>query len=117
MTAKYHLQLVIALIGAGKNEEADKVWAETKQAKLGANSLYQQAQLMALKKGDGAEIAKLLTKSLYERPTEKTRNDLRKFIRTEHDFSDYRKREDWKDLVTDEAIEGGDKKPASRPSK
>ncbi len=98
-TARFRLQLVIALTAAGKTKEATEVWAATKQDKLTRNSFYQRALFMALSKEEPAKIAEILHQTLDPRPTAKTRNDLRKFIRSEPDFKSFLTREDWKTLV------------------
>ncbi|RMG11233.1 MAG: hypothetical protein D6731_15935 [Planctomycetota bacterium] len=124
-TARYQLQLLICLLAAGKEEEAKAVESELRFDKLADNSLYQQAILMALRGEDPSKIAETLHRTLDPRPTPKTRNDLRHFIRTEPDFASFLGREDWKDLVSDEPLtaasegEGAAEQssPSSRPVK
>jgi tetratricopeptide (TPR) repeat protein len=113
-TARFRLQLVVALTASGKTDEAAEVWKATKQDKLTQNSFYQRALLMALEKEDPVKIAERLHQTLDPRPTTKTRDDLRKFIRSEPDFRSFLNREDWKGLVT---FEEAGAKPTSRPGR
>jgi tetratricopeptide (TPR) repeat protein len=115
-TARFRLQLVIALTAAGETKEAKEVWEATKTEKLTRNSFYQRAQYMTLMKEDPAKIADVLHQTLDPRPTVKTRNDLRKFIRSEPDFQAFIQRKDWETLVKLEK-EGATTPPTSRPSK
>jgi tetratricopeptide (TPR) repeat protein len=115
-TARFKLQLVITLKANGKEEEAAKAKEAVRFDQLGEQSLYQQGVLMALEGGDPAKIAEVLERSLAPRPTPKTRNDMRHFIRTEPDFKPFLNRPEWKALIKNEPLEGGEK-PASRPAK
>lgn len=106
-TAKYRLQLVICLYAEGKKDEAEAAWSETHQDKLTPDAAYQLAVLKSLR-GDGPEaVAAELRRCLDPdvRPKARARNQLRKFVRTEPDFSDFTDREDWKDLTEDEPEE------------
>lgn len=101
--AKFRLQLVIVLEAQGKKDEAAAVWAEVDPEAFDENAQYQLALLHALR-GDLAKAGEALTKSMAARPTADTRNQLRKYLRTEPDFAPALQREDWSALVTDEPV-------------
>lgn len=116
-TAKLRLQLVIVLTAQGNKTEADEVWKATERNHFSANTLYQEAILLAVQKAGAEKIGAKLRKSLDPkvRPKARARNQLRKMIRSEPDFRDHLKLSGWKDLVTDEKVK--QPKPTSRPSK
>lgn len=101
--AKFRLQLVIVLEAQGKKDEAAEVWADVDVAAFDDNAQYQLALLQALR-GDLAKAGEALTKAMASRPTADTRNQLRKYLRTEPDFAPGLTREDWSALVTDEPV-------------
>lgn len=101
--AKAKLQLVLVLTATGKGKDADEAWASLEQARLGDAGLYQLAVLDAMK-GQADAATEKLKRFMDTRPTAKARNQLRKFIRTEPDFTDLRARDDWKVLVEDEPV-------------
>lgn len=101
--AKFRLQLVIVLEAQGKTDEAAEVWADVDVAAFDDNAQYQLALLQALR-GDLAKAGEALTKAMASRPTADTRNQLRKYLRTEPDFAPGLAREDWSALVTDEPV-------------
>ena len=71
--------------------------------------MYQQAVYHGAR-GDGAKAREILASFMAEtRPTARSRNDLRNFIRTEPDFQAHLEGEGWAELTTDEAL--GEEKP------
>ena len=109
--AKYQLQVVIVLTAlsryeAARAEEAKLLWAEVDKASLSASSYYQQAQLAALERKDGDAAREHLDAAMKLRPTVKTRNQLRDFVRKDPFFTALRDAESWKNFVTDEPEEG-----------
>ena len=101
---KYRLQLTLVLTARGNAEEAAATYEEINFNALTENSLYQQAVYQALQ--DNPEMAAdCLRQFMATRPNAQTRNQLRKFIRTEPDFSDYVGGNDWNDLTDDEPVE------------
>lgn len=104
--AKCKLQLTIVLTALGQTDEANTVWGSIEQDKLTDAALYQRAMLHALK-NEADQATDCLKRFMATRPAgndgKKARNQLRKFIRTEPDFATLRAREDWHELITDEA--------------
>jgi tetratricopeptide (TPR) repeat protein len=100
------LQLAIVQQALGHADEAQATYASIQQDKLNEQSLYQQALYHALK-SEADQATDCLHRFMATRPAGapglKARNQLRKFIRTEPDFAQLRTRDDWHDLVTDEA--------------
>lgn len=99
--ARFRLQLTLVLEGLGREDEAAAAWAEVDEADLDENAHYQRALLHAVR-GDLEQAGASLRAALATRPTAATRNQLRKFVRTEPDLSAGLGREDWRALVTDE---------------
>lgn len=99
--AKFRVQLTLVLEALGRKDEAAAVWAEVKPDDLDDNAQYQLALLRALR-GDLDGAAEALRRSMATRPTAATRNQLRKYVRTEPDFRPALALEGWRDLVTDE---------------
>ncbi|MCO5166363.1 MAG: hypothetical protein M9894_08365 [Planctomycetes bacterium] len=99
--AKFRVQLVLVLEALERKEEAAAVWAEVAPDDLDDNAQYQLALLRALR-GDLDGAAEALRRSMATRPTASTRNQLRKYVRTEPDFQAALEREGWQDLVKDE---------------
>jgi hypothetical protein len=102
LVAKYRLQLLIVLTALERKQDAEKLRARLDESKLGSSSNYQRAQLSALEGKGGDAVAALLEAAMKERPTLKTRNQLRNFIRTDPFFEPLRAAENWKPLVEDE---------------
>jgi tetratricopeptide (TPR) repeat protein len=113
--AKFRLQLCLVLEAQGKKDEADAEWRDVHEADLDENALYQRALREAVH-GDLAKAGQLLREALALRPTSDTRNQLRKFIRTEPDLQPGLARDDWKDVVTDEPPGRGPAAPAAPPA-
>ncbi len=102
LLAKYRLQLLIVLTVLERKDDAEKLRAKLDESKLGGNSNYQRAQLSALEGKGGDAVAAFLEAAMKERPTIKTRNQLRNFIRSDPFFASLRAAENWKPLVTNE---------------
>jgi tetratricopeptide (TPR) repeat protein len=99
--AKFRLQLVIVLEALGRKDEAAAQWARIAPEHLDDNCHYQLAVLHALR-GDPDQARASLERAMALRPTVDTRDQLRKYIRTEPDLQGFLDREDWRPLVTDE---------------
>lgn len=99
--ARFELQRVIVLEGLGRKDEATAAWSAVDPADLDDNALYQLAILHAVR-GDLPSAAEALRRAMKTRPTPATRNQLRKYIRTEPDLTGAVGLEEWRDLVTDE---------------
>jgi hypothetical protein len=93
---------LIVLTALERKQDAEKLRARLDESKLGSSSNYQRAQLSALEGKGGDAVAALLEAAMKERPTLKTRNQLRNFIRTDPFFEPLRAAENWKPLVEDE---------------
>lgn len=111
--ARFLITQANVFLASGQPEDADATFDDIDQTKLDDNANYQLAVWWALQgapKGDkpandeaAGRAAAYLKKSLALRPVPITRNQLRKFVRTEPDFAPFLKRDDWKELVTDES--------------
>lgn len=99
--AKFRLQLVIVLEALGRERDADAEWSRIAPAHLDDNCHYQLAILHALR-GEPDAARASLERAMALRPTVDTRNQLRKYLRTEPDLQGCLAREDWRALVTDE---------------
>jgi tetratricopeptide (TPR) repeat protein len=121
--ARFLVTLANVYRAHGNAEEADATFDDIDQSKLDDNANYQLAvwwALQATPAGQGGEAgaraAAYLKKAMALRPVPVTRNQLRKFIRTEPDFAPLLERDDWKGLVTDEpetATEQGSSPPGA----
>jgi tetratricopeptide (TPR) repeat protein len=103
LLAKYRLQQLIVLTALGRKDAAKTARASLDESKLTNNSYYQQAQLRALEDKGGDAVAEMLNAAMKERPTLKTRNQLRNFIRSDPFFAPFRAEANWKTLVENEA--------------
>lgn len=99
--ARFELQRVVVLEGLGRKDEAAAAWADIDAADLDENAHYQLAILHAVR-GDLGKAAAALKQAMATRPTAATRNQLRKYVRTEPDFAGGLALDDWRELVTDE---------------
>jgi tetratricopeptide (TPR) repeat protein len=107
--AKCKLQLALVQLALGKADESKATYDSIPAADMGDACLYQQAVLEAMQgaapEGITDKLTRFMTNTRARGPEgAKARNQLRKFIRTEPDFEKFLTREDWKPLVTDEAL-------------
>lgn len=98
---RFELQRVIVLEALERKDEAAAAWTAIDPADLDENAHYQLAILHAVR-GDVPKAADALRQAMQTRPTAATRNQLRKYVRTEPDFAGAVGLDDWRDLVTDE---------------
>lgn len=91
--ARFELQRVIVLEALDRKDEASAAWAALDAGDLDENAHYQLAILHAVR-GDLPKAAEALREAMKTRPTPATRNQLRKYIRTEPDLADAIGRED-----------------------
>lgn len=99
--AKVKVQLALCKEALGDKEGAKKTLEAVDPEDLGDSSLYNQALLDAFH-GDEKAAREKLAGSLKLRPEPRSRNQLRKFIRTEPDFQKFVSLESWKELTQDE---------------
>lgn len=115
------LQLAIVHLARKETEDAEGTWRELDEKLLDDNCQYQLCVWWALR-GELEKSRAAARRSLDLRPTGLTRNQLRKFMRSEPDLAPLLPREDWKAIATDEDPAAGpverpeDKKPAERPT-
>jgi tetratricopeptide (TPR) repeat protein len=102
LIARYLLQLAIVYRARGAVVTSDMLAAIIDPTLLGPESLYQQSVFAAVRGDD--EGARTLMKMFFDdtRPTKESRNDLRKFVRSEPDLQHLVELDSWKYLVTDE---------------
>jgi tetratricopeptide (TPR) repeat protein len=114
MLARFRLQLVIALEGSGKKAEGQTEWQDVRIDLLDDGAAYQLAVLHGVR-GEADEALESMRRFMAVRPTPATRNQLRKFIRTEPDLVPFLERDGWRALVTDEPEDAAAPPPAPAP--
>lgn len=113
------LQLAIVHLARKETDDAEGTWRELDEKLLDDNCQYQLCVWWALQ-GELERSKAAAQRSLDLRPTGLTRNQLRKFMRSEPDLAPLLPREDWKAIATDEDPAAGpvvkpEEKPAERP--
>jgi tetratricopeptide (TPR) repeat protein len=102
--AKVKTQIATCCEVLGRPDDAKKALEAVDPQDYDDSCLYNQALLDAVR-GDGKKAGNELRDSMKNtRPTAKSRNQLRKMIRTEPDFSKFVADPSWKDVVTDEPV-------------
>jgi hypothetical protein len=115
------LQLAIVHQARKELDDAEGTWRELDEKLLDDNCQYQLCVWWALQ-GELEKSKAAAQRSLDLRPTGLTRNQLRKFMRSEPDLLPLLTREDWKAIATDEDPAAGpvkkpeDEKPAEKPT-
>jgi tetratricopeptide (TPR) repeat protein len=102
--AKVNLQLAISLYAQDNADEAERVFRAIPAAHLTEASYYQQGIWHVLHAREG-EAIEALQAFMDTRPNARTRNQLRKFIRDEPDFTAHIDDAAWANLVQDEPEE------------
>jgi tetratricopeptide (TPR) repeat protein len=100
--AKVKLQLSLCREVLGDKDGAKKALEAVDAEDMDDATLYNQAMLDALHGDEKAVREKLTAFMKATRPEARSRNQLRKFIRTEPDFQKWVNEESWKELVTPE---------------
>lgn len=114
------LQLAIVHLARKETDDAEATWRELDERLLDDNCQYQLCVWWALQ-GELEKAKAAARRSLELRPTGLTRNQLRRFMRSEPDLVPLLTREDWKAIATDEDPAAGpvvkpEDKPAGKPT-